>query len=320
MKITDILREASDDSGDYQQMLAFTRANRVGGVPDEQQIPLALFKELKKQQQQNQALGAELDAAEQRIDQATQSGELSRQELGMHRTELDRERAAGDQQRATVDQLGQQYTERSEASDEQIADLSQKLEVVKTMPGVSQEAAKKLETQIKQLSDTGLSAEKVKDLENSIAAIQSAEATDEATIKELVDKINDAQAARATGSNDLEAQLNNLQNEINLLNADYKETDASLLDLENTVATLKAERDAALAAKQEIMRQAKEKAAADAARAAAPAPQPKATQPQWTPAARATAQKLIDKGVLQPEPVAESAFARSIAWATGKKL
>ena len=91
MKINDILCEAGDDSGDYQQMLAFTRANRVGGVPDEQQIPLALFKELKKQQQQNQTLGAELDAAEQRIDQATASGELSRQELGMHRTELDRE-------------------------------------------------------------------------------------------------------------------------------------------------------------------------------------------------------------------------------------
>ena len=44
MRIYDILQEASDDSGEYQQMLAFTRANRVGGVPDEQQIPLALFK------------------------------------------------------------------------------------------------------------------------------------------------------------------------------------------------------------------------------------------------------------------------------------
>ena len=76
MKINDILQEAGDDSGDYQQMLAFTRANRVGGVPDEQQIPLALFKELKKQQQQNQALSSELSDAEQRINQAMAAGEV----------------------------------------------------------------------------------------------------------------------------------------------------------------------------------------------------------------------------------------------------
>jgi chromosome segregation ATPase len=321
MRVNDIITEA-DNSSDYQQMQQFIKANHIPGIPRDQQIPLALFKELQKQKDQNQQLGAELDAAEQRIDQATQSGKLQGQELGMHRTELDRERKAGDQQRAAVDQLGQQYTERSKASAEQIADLSQQLEDVKTMPGVSQEAAKKLETQIKQLSATGLSAEKVKELESSIAAIQSAEATDDAAIQDLVKKINDAQAARATGSNDLEAQLDNLRRELDKLNTDYYETDATVLDLENEVATLKTERDTALAAKKEMTRLAKEKAAADAAKAAAtPAPvasAPAPTQPQWSPAARATAQKLIAKGVLQPEPVAESAFKRSIAWATGK--
>jgi len=336
MKINDILNEASDDSGDYQQMLAFTRANRVGGVPDDQQIPLALFKELKKQQQQNQALGAELDAAEQRIDQATQSGELSQRELGMHRAELDRERAAGDEQKAAVGQLGQQYAERERASTEQVQDLAQRLATVKNMPGVNQDSVDKLEKQIQDLSKTGIGADKVQELERSIAAIQQAESTDDAAIKDLIQQVKDAQAAtqelektKAGVGKDLEAQLshfkeveqtvNNLRDEINRLNNDYYETDAAVLDLENEVSTLKTERDAALAAKKEMIRLAKEKAAADAAaKAAAPTPQPATTQPQWTPAARATAQKLIDKGILQPEPVAESAFKRSIAWATGK--
>jgi chromosome segregation ATPase len=186
MRIYDILREAGDDSGDYQQMLAFTRANRVGGVPDEQQIPLALFKELKKQQQQNQVLGAELDAAEQRIDQATQSGELSKQELGMHRTELDRERAAGDQQKAAVGQLGQQYAEREKASGEQIQQLAGQLQQVRNMPGVNQDSVDKLEKQIQDLSKTGIGADKVQELERSITAIQNAESADDAAIKDLI--------------------------------------------------------------------------------------------------------------------------------------
>jgi hypothetical protein len=84
MKINDILTEAGDDSSDYQQMQAFVRANRVGGVPADQQVALALFKELKKQRAQNAELGRELSAAEQRIDQAMSSGELSKKELGMH--------------------------------------------------------------------------------------------------------------------------------------------------------------------------------------------------------------------------------------------
>jgi chromosome segregation ATPase len=195
MKINDILCEAGDDSGDYQQMLAFTRANRVGGVPDEQQIPLALFKELKKQQQQNQALGAELDAAEQRIDQATASGELSKKELGMHRTELDRERAAGDQQKAAVGQLGQQYAEREQASTEQIKKLAGQLEQVKTMPGVDANAAKELEKQIKELGEKSVPVDRLQELESSIAAVQNMQTVDDAEIQELMAQIEQAQSA-----------------------------------------------------------------------------------------------------------------------------
>jgi len=195
MRIYDILQEASDDSGEYQQMLAFTRANRVGGVPDEQQIPLALFKELKKQQQQNQALGAELDAAEQRIDQATASGELSQKELGMHRGELDRERAAGEKQQAAVGQLGQQYAEREQASTEQIQQLASRLEQVKTMPGIDANAAKELEKQIKELGEKSVPSDRIAELESTIAQIQNSSIADDAEIQELMAQIEQAQSA-----------------------------------------------------------------------------------------------------------------------------
>ena len=261
MKINDILREANDDSGDYQQMLAFTRANRVGGVPDEQQIPLALFKELKKQQQQNQALGAELDAAEQRIDQATQSGELSKKELGMHRTELDRERAAGDQQKAAVTQLGQQYAEREQASTEQIKQLTGRLEQVKTMPGVDANAARELEKQIKELGEKSVPVDRLQELESSIAAVQNMQTVDDAEIQELMAQIEQAQSATkelektkqsikqdvkktVQDTQDQVAQMRQdierlrqvekgLQNDVDNLTNSYLETDATLWDIES---------------------------------------------------------------------------------------
>ena len=245
MKIYDILSEASDDSGDYQQMLAFTRANRVGGVPDDQQIPLALFKELKKQQQQNQALGAELDAAEQRIDQATASGELSQKELGMHRTELDRERAAGDEQKATVTQLGQQYSEREQASKEQIKQLTGQLEQVRNMPGVNQDSVDKLEKQIQDLSKTGIGADKVQELERSIAAIQNAESADDVAIKDLIAQVKDAQSATAelsktkqTVGKDAEETANRALDQIEQIKqqlARFKEVEQAVVELQPRV-------------------------------------------------------------------------------------
>jgi myosin heavy subunit len=261
MKINDILREAGDDSGDYQQMLAFTRANRVGGVPDEQQIPLALFKELKKQQQQNQALGAELDAAEQRIDQATASGELSKKELGMHRGELDRERAAGEKQQAAVGQLGQQYAEREKASTEQIQQLASQLDQVKTMPGVDANAAKELEKQIKELGEKSVPLDRLQELESSIAAVQNMQTVDDSAIKDLVAQVKDAQEATkelektkqsikqdvkktVQDTQDQVAQMRQdierlrqvekgLQNDVDNLTNSYLETDATLWDIES---------------------------------------------------------------------------------------
>jgi hypothetical protein len=354
MKINDILNEASDDSGDYQQMLAFTRANRVGGVPDDQQIPLALFKELKKQQQQNLALGAELDAAEQRIDQATASGELSQKELGMHRTELDRERAAGDQQKAAVGQLGQQYAQREKASTEQIQQLTSQLDQVRNMPGIDKKAAEDLEKKIKELGEKSVPLDRLAELESTIAQIQTSSIADDDTIKDLVQQVQDAQAATDTRV-DMVTQMRQdierlrqveqgLQNDIDNLTNSYLETDATLWDIESqTIPELEQNIDLiktkvsmddiptpAPVGQQSQTPPPPPPQQAPAPVATNPAQEPAnepANEPIWSTAARkrAATAALIKSGHLQGEEpnfqvAAESAFKRSIAWATGKPL
>ena len=349
MKINDILNEAGDDSGDYQQMLAFTRANRVGGVPDEQQIPLALFKELKKQQQQNQILGAELDAAEQRIDQATASGELSQKELGMHRTELDRERTAGDQQKAAVGQLGQQYAEREKASTEQIKQLTGQLDQVRNMPGIDKKAAEDLEKKIKELGEKSVPADRLAELESTIAQIQTSSIADDDTIKDLVQQVKDAQAATDTRV-DMVTQMRQdierlrqveqgLRDDVDKVADQSEETTATVYDIEtkelpwaiNNINQLKTK-----VSMDDIPpyassgQQVETPPPPQQAPAPEPTPEPaaadttqdSANQPVYTPSQLATAKKLGLSGDLQAPNLkfAESAFARSIAWATGKKL
>jgi chromosome segregation ATPase len=360
MKIHDILREASDDSGDYQQMLAFTRANRVGGVPDEQQIPLALFKELKKQQQQNQALGRELSDAEKRIDQAMQSGELSRKELGMHRTELDRERAAGDEQRAAVSQLGQRYGERERASREQIEKLTGQLEQVRNRPGVDKKAADELEKKIKELDQKSVPLDRLAELESSIGAIQNAQSVDDAEIQDLMAQIEQAQKAtqelqktkQSVGRDvektaqatldqvqlmrqDIEALRRvekDLEQELNDLRDNYKETDASLLDIElQTLPTIKQDIDqlktsgaikhvpVPSAPQQPVRTPAPPQTQTPAPAATPNTTQEPANQPAWKVDKEAIFQKMKDAGHFQDQKVAEDQMNRAIAWATGKQ-
>jgi len=342
MKITDILSEASDDSGDYQQMLAFTRANRVGGVPDSQQIPLALFKELKKQQQQNQTLGAELDAAEQRIDQAMKSDELSKQELGMHRTELDRERTAGDEQKATVSQLGQQYAEREQASTEQIKQLTGQLQQVRNMPGVNKKAAEELEKKIKELGEKSVPVAKLAELESTIAQIQTSSIADDSTIKDLVQQVKNAQAASDTRV-DMVTQMRqdierlkqvetDLEQELNDLKDSYQETDATLWDIEsqtipsitqdiNQLKTSGAVKNIPTPAP--VGQQVQTPAPPPPQQAPAPTrtntTQEPANQPAWKIDKEAIFQKMKDAGHFQDQKVAEDQMNRAIAWATGRQ-
>jgi chromosome segregation ATPase len=321
----------------------------VGGVPDEQQIPLALFKELKKQQQQNQILGAELDAAEQRIDQATASGELSQKELGMHRTELDRERTAGDQQKAAVGQLGQQYAEREKASTEQIKQLTGQLDQVRNMPGIDKKAAEDLEKKIKELGEKSVPADRLAELESTIAQIQTSSIADDDTIKDLVQQVKDAQAATDTRV-DMVTQMRQdierlrqveqgLRDDVDKVADQSEETTATVYDIEtkelpwaiNNINQLKTK-----VSMDDIPpyassgQQVETPPPPQQAPAPEPTPEPaaadttqdSANQPVYTPSQLATAKKLGLSGDLQAPNLkfAESAFARSIAWATGKKL
>jgi chromosome segregation ATPase len=320
MRINDILQEAGDDSGDYQQMLAFTRANRVGGVPEEQQIPLALFKELKKQQQQNQALSSELSDAEQRINQAMATGELSKQELGMHRGELDRERAAGEKQQAAVGQLGQQYSEREKASAEQLQNLTAQLDQIKQKPGVDPNATKELEKQMDALKKNGLDADKYRSLEQQVAKMQNMQQVDDKTMQSLIGQVKDAQAkadelsqTRAAVGGEIEQSTAGMQDEIEQLKqqlAHFREVEQTVAALQPMVQDVLAPKVDKLIKNQDIADKvnrikttqafARDEITRNAARSAMQPPAP-APNPQ-----------------MQLPGMAESKLLKAIKWATGK--
>jgi len=358
MKIHDILTEAGDDSGDYQQMLAFTRANRVGGVPDSQQIPLALFKELKKQRQQNQALSSELSDAEKRIDQAIKSGELSRQELGMHRGELERERGAGQAQQAAVTQLGQQYGERERASQQQMDQLTKQLEMVKSMPGVDSKAAQELENKIKELGQKTVGVDRLADLEQTIDAIQNAQSVDDAEIKELMAQIDQAQKSsqemakiKQTAGQDAEKLAAAALDQVEQMRQDLERLNQVAGRISTVVGdALPAQIDSLNARLQELDSESEHQydellkhdtllnkltgqggGGGGTPVQSEPPGKPRPTPPAPSPAGDAIANRqqqlnLRDRedlyrsmGVEIPEPVAESKFQNYIRWATGKR-
>jgi len=336
MKLREVVKEDATASNDYQQMQDFVRANRVQGVPPEQQIALALFKELQKQKQQNNRLSSELSDAEKRIDQATQSNELQSQELGMHATELERERKSGEQQKSEVGKLGQAYAEREQASKDQIEELTSKLEAVKSMPGVNKDVAEQLENQIKELAEKGMPADRVQELEQSIAEIQGLQVADDKMIKDLVDQVKDAHNTaaelkktkeelggyinQATQTADQQialmqqqlAYLNQLSNQLNIAVTDV--IPGSLENIQAKVDELDGENEMVYDELQKhdaLLNQLSGTPAPEPAPApvsnvrALPRPNP----PQ-------IAQQLIRSGDLQS--VAESKMFKAIQWATGK--
>ena len=199
MKITDIINEAVEQAPvnagqDYQQMMAFVKSNRLQGLPADQQVAVALFKELKRQQQKNAELASELDSAEERIDVATQRSDMYGKQLNRHQIELDRERQDLDKQKTTVGQIDQQIASRTQASQMQMQALTQQLDAIKQKPGVDSKAAAELERQIKQLDQKGVPLEKYRELEQNIAQVQKMQKVDDTAIKDLVGQINKAQA------------------------------------------------------------------------------------------------------------------------------
>jgi chromosome segregation ATPase len=203
MKISDVLTEAVPVSApfnvgrDYINMLNFVKSSGLENVPPDQQVAVALFKELQKQQQKNTQMGRELSAAEKRIDQATASGELYGQELATHQAELDRERDELDKQQQKIGQIDQQYAGRAQASEQQMRTLTDRLEQLKTKPGVDQSTAETLQRQIEKLEKEGIDKEKYQDLQKNIESIQSMQQVDDRVIQDLVAQIKSAESAAA---------------------------------------------------------------------------------------------------------------------------
>jgi chromosome segregation ATPase len=315
MKIRQIISE-DDPSGEYRQMTNFINRNRTPGVPDNQQVALALFKELKKQQQQNNELSAELSAAEKRIDTATQSGELAKQQLGLHRDELDSERQALDKQRDTISKIDQQHSEREKASDEQINNLTSQLETIKNKPGVSSAAAKELEKKIEEIQKNGVDADKYQELEQTVIRMQSMQQVDDTTMRDLVTQVKNAQSmadelakSKSSLGKDVEQTTAQLQTQLDQM----KQQLADFREVEQTVSALTPIVQDVLAPK--VDKLYKRQLAVD----------------RVDPAA--IAQQLRTKGGLDqvvgqmapqaqtpppPTPVAEDKLLKMIKWATSK--
>ena len=203
MKISDVLTEAvpvsapSNVGRDYINMLNFVKGSGLEGVPADQQVAVALFKELQKQQQKNTKLGQELSAAEKSIDQATQSGDMYGQELATHQAELDRERGEIEKQQQKMGQIDQQYAGRAQASEQQMRSLTDQLEQLKTKPGVDRSTAETLQNQIEKLEKEGIGQDKYKELQKNIESIQSMQQVDDGVIQDLVAQIKSAESAAA---------------------------------------------------------------------------------------------------------------------------
>jgi chromosome segregation ATPase len=242
MKYNEIINE-DDSLGDYRQMTNFINRNKTPGVPADQQVALALYRELQKQQRQNNELSAELSAAEKRIDTATQSGELSQQELGKHRGELEKERERGDKQKASIGKLDQAHAAREQASEEQIQQLASQLETIKGKPGVSAEAGKALEQQIQELKSKGggINADKLQELEQAVANMQNMQQVDDTAVKDLVAQVKNAQRmadelakSKSSLGQDVEQTTAQLQTQLDQM----KQQLANFREVEQTVSAL----------------------------------------------------------------------------------
>jgi chromosome segregation ATPase len=325
MKSHEFINEAAQNpqSGDYQRMLDFVNTNKTPGVPPDQQIALAMFRELDKQKQQNNQLGAELRAAEERIDIATQGGELAKSELGKHQGELERERGNMQQQRDQMGKIDQERTEREMASAEQLQNLTARFETIKNKPGVSPDSTKELEKQMQELQKNGVDIEKYKSLEQSVANMQKMQQVDDRSMQSLIgqvkaaqDKADELSQTRADVSGEVEQSTGAMQDEIDQL----KQQLARFREVEQTVSALQPMVQDVLAPK--VNQLYKRQQAADG------------VDP------RAIGKSLIAKGGLGPSaqamltkvrqaqqpaqpapaptPVAEDKLFKLIKWATGK--
>ena len=326
MRYSDLINEDPSATNDYQQMMAFVNANRAPGVPPDQQIALAMYKELQKQQALSKNLSAELQAAEKRIDQATQSGELAGQELGKHQAELERERERGEKQRDAVDKIDQAHSAREQASAEQMQQLTSQLEMIKSKPGVSAEAGQALEKQIEELKTKGIDPGKYDSLAQSVAQMQNMQQVDEKTMQDLMVKVDDARAkadeltkTRASVGGEIEQSTAAMQDEIDQL----KQQLDQFRKVEQTVTQNLAPKVDKLVRRQQAVDGIDPQAIANAFRSKeklgaavnALAPRGRRTPP---PDPRQMNLPGVEQPDVQQPGVQESKLLKAIKWATGK--
>jgi len=234
---------------DYQKMMNFVQAQRLSGVPPEQQVAVALFKELEKTKAFNKELDAELKAAEERLGVSAKQGELTGQELSKHRGELEKEKAAGAKQRVAMGDFEKVSAEREQASNRQLQGLTQKLEQLKAKPGIDPAATAALERQIAELEQkmqdqqgTGVAADKIAELERAIANVQQGETVDADAIQRLEQQFKAAETAAQTAKEkvgqvkDYESQIAKLNAEIDNLTKELKQDSGQITALNAAVA------------------------------------------------------------------------------------
>lgn len=342
MRYNDLINEADTGADEYQQLQNFMKVNQTPGVPPEQQVALALFRELQRTQQHNNQLDAELKAAEQRIDVATKGGEMQKQALGKHQAELEKERGDIEQQQAAMGKLDKTYSEREMANKAQIKNLTDRLEQVKSKPGVDPKATAKLEKEISDLKKNGVSVDKVSSLEKSIAAVQQMHQVDDKAINDLMSKVNAAQekakelekTKQDLGQN-LDKTSSDIQSEIDQIKqqlAHFREVEQTLASVRNNVDSINQEFDDTTKAVVDLELKTREiedqvtsigtaygkQAVANASQMIRQQPQ-QAAQAQRLPKAdpRAIAQNFVTKGDLTT--IGENQLLKAIKWATDKK-
>lgn len=326
MKSHEFITEGPESS-DYQQMLNFVNNNKTPGVPPEQQVALAMFRELNKQQSQNKQLGAELKAAEQRIDIAAQGGELASAELGKHQGELERERGDIDKQRDKMGKIDQKNSEREKASAEQLQNLTAQLDQIKQKPGVDPNATKELEKQMDALKKNGLDVDKYRGLEQQVAKMQNMQQVDDKTMQSLIGQVKDAQAKAAeigaaknelgkqidTATGNAEEQLAQLRQQLAQLNGVTSAMQSAVVDVIPQQIEKVGAKVQELDGENEMVYDELEKHDSLLRKLTTPQSPPNAP-PQAPPAAPALAPPQR-----QPEPAFEdSQLMKSIKWATGK--
>jgi chromosome segregation ATPase len=246
MRLREFVSEAvpvsapSNVGRDYINMLNFVKGSGLEGVPADQQVAVALFKELQKQQQKNTQMGRELSAAERRIDQATQSGDMYGQELATHQAELERERGELDKQQQKIGQIDQQYAGRAQASEQQMRTLTDKLEQLKTKPGVDKSTAETLQNQIEKLQKEGIGQDKYNELQKNIEQIQGMQQVDDGAIQDLVAQIKSAESeveklskTKQSVSQDLEKQAQRALDQVD----QFKQDLTKLSQLQTNIQT-----------------------------------------------------------------------------------